>query len=50
MRQDSNLVKTWDQAFLQIAGGSVHGAGAERAEYMMYEEWHVHVSERAKGF
>ena len=32
---DSNLVKTWDRAFLQIT--------------RMYEEWLVHVSERAKG-
>ena len=47
---DTNLVKMWDQAFLQFAGGSVLGAGAERAEHRMYEEWHVHVSEWAKGF
>ena len=46
----SNIMKTWDQAFFQIAGGSVLGAGAECAKHRMYEEWHVHVSERAKGF
>ena len=45
----SNLMKTWDLTFVQIAGRSVLGAGAERAKHRLCAEWHGHASERAKG-